>query len=80
MIRLYDAKPHHCRAIVGHDTDGIVFFCGETTTFRQDGLPSSWCKEHHALYRQPPAPPTRRRGRLFVFKRKPVSLLSTADG
>jgi hypothetical protein len=40
-VRLYDAKPHHCRAIIGHDTDGIAIYCGETVTLKSDGTGSS---------------------------------------
>src|SRR5436190_13242252 len=73
------AQGHHCRAVIGCDTDGVAYFCGEAVTVRPNGLPSSWCAQHHAEYTVPPRPPAKPRA--FTFRRKPSSrLLSAVEG
>jgi GcrA cell cycle regulator len=50
---------HHCRALLDSG-----FYCGDPRGTDWRGLPSSYCKPHHALFNVAPAKPQRRLTRL----------------
>lgn len=50
---------HHCRALLDSG-----FYCGDPRGTDWRGVPSSYCKAHHALFNVAPAKPQRRIARL----------------
>jgi len=78
-VMLIELRRDQCKAIVDY-VDGNVWdavYCGLPIVMGRDGLPSSWCHEHHERFMVPPRAP--RPERSFAFTWKPTSrALSTA--
>jgi hypothetical protein len=78
-VSLIDLRQDHCKAIIDY-VDGNVWdavYCGLPIIMGRDGMPSSWCEEHHARFMVSPRAP--RPERSFAFKWRPSSVaLSTA--